>query len=61
MLKQNTDIFGNYICDFFNDYGDKGDFPPNLKNATIIPVFKKGFRGSKDHYRRVIIYMDKFL
>ena len=76
ILKQNSDIFGNYICDLFNECVDKGVFPSILKNADITPVFKKGFRGSKDNYRpvsilpiifeklqskQIIIYMDKFL
>ena len=26
ILKQNTDIFGNYICDFFNECVHKGVF-----------------------------------
>ena len=44
ILKQNSDIFGNYICDFFNECVDKGVFPSILKNANITPVFQKGFR-----------------
>ena len=43
ILKQNSDIFGNYICDFFNEYVDKGVFPSILKNASITSVFKKRF------------------
>ena len=40
ILKQNPDIFGNYICDFFNECVDKGIFPSILKNATnITPAF----------------------
>ena len=40
ILKQNSDIFGNYICDFFNECVDKGIFPSILKNATnITPAF----------------------
>ena len=31
ILKENSDIFGNYICDFFNDCIDKGTFPSVLK------------------------------
>ena len=50
ILKQNSDIFGNYICDFFNACIDKGVFPSILKNVIIAPVFKKGFTGSKDNY-----------
>ena len=45
ILKQNSDIFGNYVCDFFNECVDKGVFLSILKNYNITPVFKKGFRG----------------
>ena len=38
-LKENSDIFGNYICDFFNDCIDRGDFPSVLKIANITPAF----------------------
>ena len=55
ILKQNSDIVGNYICDFFNECVDKAVFPSILKKANITPVFKKGFRGSKDNYRPVSI------
>ena len=54
-LKQNSDIFGNYICDFFDVCVDKGIFPSIPKNANITHVFKKSFRGSKYNYRLVSI------
>ena len=38
ILKQ-SDIFGNYICNFFNECVDKGVFPSILKNANITDVF----------------------
>ena len=50
ILKQNSDIFGNYICDFFNEYIDKDVFSSVLKYANITTVFQKRFRGSKDNY-----------
>ena len=53
MLKHNSDIFGNYICNFFNECVDKSVFPSTLKNDNITPVFKKGFTGSKGNYRLV--------
>ena len=46
ILKQNADIFGSYICHFFNVCVDEGTFPSVLKHASITPVFKKGYRGS---------------
>ena len=33
ILKQNFDIFGNYICDFFNECVDKGVSPSILKKC----------------------------
>ena len=39
ILKENSDIFGNYICDFFNDCVDRGDFRSIFKIANITPVF----------------------
>lgn len=50
ILKQNADIFGNYICDFFNNCVDKDVSPTILKNANIAPIFKKGFLDFKDKY-----------
>ena len=50
ILKQNSDIFGNYICDFFNESVDKGVFPSILKNANITPIYEKDFRGLKGNY-----------
>ena len=41
ILKQNTDIFGSYICHFLNVCLDKGTFRSVLKHADITPVVKK--------------------
>ena len=54
-VKQNADIFQSYISHFFNVYVDKGMFPSALKHADITPVFKKGYRSSKETYRPVSI------
>ena len=40
-LKENADIFGSYICHFFNVRVDKGTFPSVLQHANITRVFKK--------------------
>ena len=55
ILNENSDIFGEYICDFFNEWVDKGTFPSILKHANITPVFKKGCKVSKGNYRPVSI------
>ena len=54
-IKENTDIFTDYICRFFNESFKKSTFPSVLKNANITPVFKKGCRGSKENYHPVSI------
>ena len=50
ILKQNADIFGSYICHFVNVCVDKRTFPYVLKHANITPVFKKGYRNSRENY-----------
>ena len=53
VLKENADIFADYICGFFNESIKKIYISILLKNANITPVFKKGYRGSKENYRSV--------
>lgn len=53
--KEKADIFANYMSNFFNECNDQGEFPFNLKNTNITPVFKKSFRGSVENYRLVSI------
>ena len=55
ILKANANIFSSYICDFFNETIRSGKFPSISKKANITPVFKKGFKGSKENYRPVSI------
>ena len=55
LLKENADIFASYLCDFFNQSIENFEFPSILKNANITPVFKKGYRGSKENYFPVSI------
>ena len=54
-MKENTDIFARYLCDFFNQSIDNSEFPSILKNVNITLVLKKGYRGSKENYRPVSI------
>ena len=55
VLKENGDIFADYICRFFNQSVKKSTFKSILKNANITPVFKKGNRSSKENHRPVSI------
>ena len=60
VLKENADIFADYICGIFNEPIKKSPFPSVLKNANITPVFKKGYRGFKENYRPVSILPVKY-
>ena len=55
ILKDNVDIFADYICGFFNESLNCCKFPSILKCANVSPVFKKGYRGFKENYRPVSI------
>ena len=52
-LKDNADIFGDYICRFFNESLNCCKFPSILNHTNITGVFKKGYRGSKENYHPV--------
>ena len=41
ILRQNSDIFDNYICGFFNECVDKGVFPSILKMLILHLFLKK--------------------
>ena len=55
ILKQSSDIFRNYICNFFKCV-DKGVFPSILKNANITPVFKKVLEDQKTITDRLVYF-----
>ena len=51
IIKENSDMFGEYLLSSFKDAIDKSYFPTALKQANITPVFKTGEKYSKDNYR----------
>ena len=55
LIKENVDLFANFLCFIFNKALDQGEFPDSLKYANITPVFKKGSRLAKENYRPVSI------
>ena len=54
ILKENSDIFGNYICNFLNDCVGREDFLSISKTANITLAFKE-HRDLKDNYWPVSI------
>ena len=55
IIKENADIFLEFICMSVNHSIDNNIFPSTLKLANITPVFKKGSANSKENYRPVSI------
>ena len=55
LIKENSDTFGDFIFDNYNNCVFSSIFPNFLKNAIITPVHKKGAKSSKDNYRPVSI------
>ena len=48
IIKENSDIFGDYLLSSFNDAIDKSYFPTALKQSNTSPVFRTGERYLKD-------------
>ena len=55
VIKDNADIFANFILQGFNKCIIDGKFPDQLKKADVSPVFKKGNHNDKTNYRPVSI------
>ena len=47
LIKENSDLFTEIICKYFNEFLEKSKFPDCLKLANVTPVFKKGVYTSK--------------
>ena len=55
IIKQNVDIFTPYFHESFNNMLEYSSFPNEMKNADVIPIFKKGSRTDRENYRPVSI------
>ena len=55
LIKDNIDIFFEFIFHNFNNSIFDATFPSELKNANVIPVFKKKDRNNVENYRPVSI------
>ena len=54
-IKENADIFIDFVHHSNNASINNGDFPSFLKLPNVIPVFKKDCKNSKDNYRPISI------
>ena len=55
IIKDNADIFANFILQNFNKCIIDGKFPDQLKKADVSLVFNKGNHNDKTNYRTVSI------
>ena len=55
LLKENVDIFSDFVCTSFNSTINMSKFPENLKLADITAAYKKGKKDIKGNYRPVSI------
>ena len=55
IIKENIDIFGDFIGKSYNNTIKASQFYQNLKLADIAPAHKKGKKDMKDNYRPVSI------
>ena len=61
ILKENADIFADFLHTSFNEFVKKSEFPSALKQANITPVFKKGEGDCKNNYRDQLVFCLMFL
>ena len=55
IIKDNADMFSDFLLSGFNNSITTSIFPSSLKQAIITPVFKRGDKNLKENYRPVSI------
>ena len=55
IIKENLDIFANFLCVNINSSFKSSSFPSCLKMADVTPLHKKGKKNLKENYRPVSI------
>ena len=55
IIKENSDIFSNFICESINNSIKSSIFPSCLKHADVTPLHKKCNKSLKENYRPVSI------
>ena len=55
VIKLNTDIITNFVFHNFNNSLSSSNFPLEMKQADVIPIFKKGDKTDKENYRPISI------
>ena len=55
LIKENSEIFADFIFENLNDSISQSVFPSALKLANIAPVHKKDSKSKKDYYRLISV------
>ena len=55
IIKENSDIFVDFLKNSFNNSVDTNEFPSEMKLANITPVHKKGSKNFKENFRPISI------
>ena len=55
IIKENLDIFADFLCKNINRSFKSSSFPSCLKMADVTPLHKKGKKDLKENYRPVNI------
>ena len=55
IIRENCDIFADFIFQNFNNGIASSVFPASVKNANIAPVYKKDSKNIESNYRPVSI------
>ena len=55
IIKENSDILSNFICESINNSIKSSIFPSCLKHADVTPLHKKCNESLKENYRPVSI------
>ena len=60
IIKSNSNLFAHFILKDYSDVLIKSEFPQNLKNANVTPVYKKNLRNEESNYMHVSILSSLF-
>jgi len=55
VIKENSEIFADFLLSPLNNTIKEGHFPDILKLADVTPIFKKGSKNLKENYRPISI------
>ena len=58
IIKENSDIFANFLYFICNKAVSDCEFPTSFKKATVLPIYKKDSRLEEKNYRPINILLN---